>query len=56
MLNKRKLGYELSNAVHDLISQTNFEVLREKEIINIYKHDNSRINMQFSFYIYKDLF
>lgn len=36
MLTKQKLAYEFENTVHNLISQTNYEVLREKDIIKKY--------------------
>lgn len=36
MLYEQKLGYDFENMIHNLIIQTNYEVLREKEIIKKY--------------------
>jgi hypothetical protein len=36
MLSRQKLGYKFEDLVHELISQTSYPVLREKEIINTY--------------------
>lgn len=36
MLSRQKLGYIFENTVHNLISQTNYKVLREKDIIKKY--------------------
>lgn len=36
MLTKQQLGYFFEDSVHELISQSNYQVLREKEIVDKY--------------------
>lgn len=36
MYTKQQLGYKFEDDVHELISQSNYQVLREKEIVNKY--------------------